>query len=708
MSALCWASHLTMGCCRLPPTLTTPLSPNCLRTLYCFHRRSHCSEPPSLTRELAGLTLARFDYYTPLLNRSEQSFQRRFLTTSASTRQREQVWNIMDRDVVVRTPDNEGYAELDILKRPCYPMMKNMFCARFISEVLEFPEVLSKIQMEELEAKLDSLGYSNGQWKEQPSLETLAGNGFLGAEVPERFGGLSYTMTENVRLMEAAAITNHAPVVISQNLFTQILLAHGSEQLQTEWLPRLVSGSVFGSVCTAESTGTSDLAAVRSEVRYPSARASLSPDSPLASALKSADNNSKNDLRLSGEKVAVLAASNARLFLVTANVYQTTSEDEEVEPSVFLVDREAGGVTVTACPHRPGLYTVRFDNTPVSHSNLIGDIGAAYSIFLAPYSNSRVLVATQTAAMLRQLLDSLMQHCIHRESFGRHMSDFCLPRYRLASMAAQLYSLESMVYVAAGIHDLSEIPDYTLEAAACHVTACQVARDVLEVAGRLLGTIGQTRSGEKGQLLDRCSNLAAIFSRHTASEEMTKMFITLEGLKFASKFHSHDVEIWRDPVENPLDSVKRTFRKVIRRRGRYKYDVDSFLHPSLESEAEILETMMGLFNDSLSQTLVHHGNEMMNQQTVLVWLSDAINAIFRNCATLARASRSYCIGLQDAQTEINIARAELRDSHDTAERLYKYVVDSPVLSPDRYYLDAADRLVETTRSGSSHPLTRLF
>ena len=73
-------------------------------------------------------------------------------------------------------------------------------------------------------------------------------------------------------------------------------------------------------------------------------------------------------------------------------------------------------------------------------------------------------------------------------------------------------------------------------------------------------------------------------------------------------------------------------------------------------QADELEECVHQFADLTLEALERFGADLMNQQAVLSWLAENVSDIYVVTAVLARASRSYCIGLRDAETEVSRGR----------------------------------------------------
>ena len=74
--------------------------------------------------------------------------------------------------------------------------------------------------------------------------QALADAGFLGALIPEEYGGSGAGLAElNIIIEETAAQGCPLLSLVIQSIVAPIIAAHGSEKLKSEWLPALANGS---------------------------------------------------------------------------------------------------------------------------------------------------------------------------------------------------------------------------------------------------------------------------------------------------------------------------------------------------------------------------------------------------------------------------------------------------------------------------------
>lgn len=70
----------------------------------------------------------------------------------------------------------------------------------------------------------------------------------------------------------------------------------------------------------------------------------------------------------------------------------------------------------------------------------------------------------------------MVEHCNTSKQFGLPLSKFSLVKLQLSEMESRLYSLESMLYLTAGLRDVAEYPDVDMESAIVKQFAAQTSQ----------------------------------------------------------------------------------------------------------------------------------------------------------------------------------------------------------------------------------------
>ncbi|WP_417426787.1 acyl-CoA dehydrogenase family protein [Hoeflea sp.] len=269
-------------------------------------------------------------------------------------------------------------------------------------------------------------------------VEALTESGFLGALIPEAFGGsglplrAAAVILETINASGCVASAAHAQMYIMGTL-----LRHGSEAQKRKYLPGIASGKLrlqaFG--VTEPSTG--------SDTTQLKTRAVRDGDSYV----------------INGQKVWTSRALYSDLMLLLA---RTTPVDEVKKRSdglsVFLVDlREARGNGVDIQPIKAlinhNTTEVFIKDLRVPAGNLIGEEGKGFRYILDGMNAERILVASECVGDGRWLLRKGVAYASERVIFGRPIGQNQGIQFPLARVHAELEAADMMCRKAAALFD---------------------------------------------------------------------------------------------------------------------------------------------------------------------------------------------------------------------------------------------------------------
>ncbi len=294
-------------------------------------------------------------------------------------------------------------------------------------------------------AALDGSGAEGDRlWQE------LAALGWLGAAIPEEYGGTGFGYEALCVLAEEAG--RHLlplPLASTVMLAAEALLLLGTEDQKTRWLPGIANGSVRGTLALAEGPG-------------------LPGADGIAATVEGG--------RLSGRKWPVADGLGARLIMVVAR--------SEREVGCFLVDAAAGGVTRTALASLDGARPqARLDFSGVAAERL----GAAgWSQVEAVLDRAAILLAFEQLGGAAACLEMATAFARERHAFGRAIGSYQAIKHKLADMfiaseLARSNAYGAMMALAAGSADLA------LAAAAARISATEAyslaARENIQTHG---------------------------------------------------------------------------------------------------------------------------------------------------------------------------------------------------------------------------------
>ncbi|KAI8426777.1 hypothetical protein MSG28_014463 [Choristoneura fumiferana] len=286
---------------------------------------------------------------------------------------------------------------------------------------------------------------------------------------------------------------------------------------------------------------------------------------------------------------------------------------------------------------------------------------------------------------------------------GKPLSDLPTLRSTVGSTLLDIYASESAEYFTAGLLDGYLNPDAEIETAMC--------RNFIAFHGQnkmlnLLAIPPLEHQKEFSQYFDDLRHLTL----RGENQDGVNMYIALNGIHHAGKIMSQEIKQIRNPLFHPGFIIK----KVIANRHQEKDDpkltlyLAEHLHPSLRPAAEQLEYCVLRMRFACETIMARHGNKVGEAFTELNRLAEAGSEILAMTAVLARASRSYCIGVRNAELEMKLAACFVEQSKDRVRKLIKELDDGEFVNLDHFRLQFGKRVLETKSTVVEKATTRVF
>jgi len=292
--------------------------------------------------------------------------------------------------------------------------------------------------------RLRELILDNAEW-DAPLWRQLAEMGFLGAAIPELYGGLGLGPIDLGVISEALGRANAAvPFFSSIVLAANALLLAGSEAQKACWLPRLASGETVATLACGE----------------PHA----GPNAGYANG------------RLGGSIAPVADAGVSTIAIVSAH--------DGNEPVLALVDLSAAGVDCTRLesfdqlrPH----YRITFDDAVAERLP-----GAARDVVPRLFDLAAVQAAFEGLGGAEACMTMARDHAMERRIFGRPLAGYQAIKHKLADVCLKVEFARSNAFFAAWA--ATDAPDeLPAAAAAARLSALSAfemaARENIQVHG---------------------------------------------------------------------------------------------------------------------------------------------------------------------------------------------------------------------------------
>lgn len=132
------------------------------------------------------------------------------------------------------------------------------------------------------------------------------------------------------------------------------------------------------------------------------------------------------------------------------------------------------------------------------------------------------------------------------------------------------------------------------------------------------------------------------------------------------------------------------------------------VHPSLEMAAFNVEHSVARLRMCTELMLSRCGADLVQEHTVTRRLADMVSLIYYMYASLSRASRSYCIGLPLAESELLMALTICMGSNERVKNLATEIFNGQYANNDNYLFGVADQIFKHKGYFPAHPLTYNF
>ncbi|MGY0614380.1 acyl-CoA dehydrogenase family protein [Vibrio sp. FJH11] len=296
--------------------------------------------------------------------------------------------------------------------------------------------------------------------------------GFLSLYTPEEQGGLGLSRLDSSIIFEQLSMgcTSTTAFMTIHNMVSWMIASFASDEIKTQFCPKLVTGEWLGSYCLTEPNAGSDAASL------------------TTSATK------KGDLYiLNGSKTFISGAGDTDVLVVMAR----TGESGAKGVSAFVVEANAKGISYGRKEPKMGWNSqptraVTFENVAVPAHHLLGEEGQGFIFAMKGLDGGRINIATCSVGTAQQALNHATQYMQERKQFGKSLAQFQALQFKLADMATELVAARQLVRYAASKLDKGD-SDATAYCAMAKRFATDVGFQVCDQALQLYGGYGYIR-----------------------------------------------------------------------------------------------------------------------------------------------------------------------------------------------------------------------
>ncbi len=258
--------------------------------------------------------------------------------------------------------------------------------------------------------------------------------GLLGVEYDEKYGGAGADVLTTVVLHEECARSRSGSFAMAVGVHTDMASPHlywtGSEQLKEKYLPAICRGEKLCAVAVTEPAGGSDVAAIRTR------------------AVRDGDHYVIN-----GSKMFITNGALADLYFVAARIGAGDETHRHKGISMFLVERETPGFTVSRTLDKMGMRAsdtaeLSFQDMRVPAEHLLGREGVGFYEVMRVFQRERLVAGLQAVAMSERALEDTIAYLRERQAFGGPLTDKQVVRHKLADLATMIEAARWLTYAA--------------------------------------------------------------------------------------------------------------------------------------------------------------------------------------------------------------------------------------------------------------------
>jgi acyl-CoA dehydrogenase family protein 9 len=447
-------------------------------------------------------------------------------------------------------------------------------------------------------------------------MDGLGKLGVLGMTVPKEYEGGGFSHTAYCRVLERLAQHCTATAVVvgaHQSIGLKALMLMGTEEQKRKYLPALGRGEMLAAFCLSEPEVGSDAANVQTSAR-------LSDDG--------------THWIINGEKKFATNAAIAGFMTVMARTPVTENGKTKDRVTAFIVTPDLPGFEIVS-PNRSkcgirGSWqaTLRFRDMRVPVGNILGELGKGLKVALSCLGYGRCTLSAGCVGGAKVAVEMAVQRARTRKQFGRPIGEFHLIKEKIARMAENLFAMEALTYMSAGLID-RHAEDLVLETAICKLFCSEAVWQITDDALQIWGGEGYMREhGIERMLRDARINRIV----EGASEVMTA-FIALMGMKAVGE----ELEGVLRSAKHPVGNFGRLAKFARHQFGDLVigHELDG-LHHQLADEGRALARLTKVLARDVVRLLGAHREAILDLELLHQRVANAVVELYAMAAVISK------------------------------------------------------------------------
>ncbi len=331
--------------------------------------------------------------------------------------------------------------------------------------------------------------------------------GWVAASWPKEYGGAGLSYMEQAILQERMSYYRAPSGDVATLIVGPTLMLAASEEMKSEWLPRIARGEARFWLAYSEPNAGSDLASLQTR------------------AVEDGDN-----LVVNGQKIWGTAAHVSCYAWMAVRTDVSAPLHKGI--SLVIVDNRSPGITVRPLTNICGLHSfneVFFDDVRVPKRNIVGEMNKGWYYLVTALGFERLAIPI---GGFRRTFEEIVRYTAETKDNGHVLSQRPLMRSMLADLAIRIEMSYTFFWRAAWMLDNGIVP--SIEASVLKLVTTELSQRMASIGMRVMGHYGQLEGRSKWSSLQGrvCSGYLDCISAlvGAGTSEIQRNIIAARGL----------------------------------------------------------------------------------------------------------------------------------------------------------------------------------
>ena len=455
-------------------------------------------------------------------------------------------------------------------------------------------------------------------------VEQMGELGFLGIDVPEKYGGSEMTKTGMCILAEGISFCGSPSFCTVWNVQTSIgslgIIWYGNDEQKTKWLPGICSGEKIAAFGLTEPEAGSD-----------------ATNSKTTGVLS---DDGKHYI-VNGQKIFISNGAWADTFIVALKI--------DGKFSSIVIEKGTPGFDIGKEEKKMGMegsstVPLYFTDCKVPVENLLGNVGDGAGPAFCGLNIGRFKLGASAIGGMMLGMQHAVEYAKSRKAFGQSISDFGSIQDKLATSAILTYTLDSTCYSVIGkqteaINELDKndpeyyvkqgntTEQYIAENSIVKVYGSEAAEELIDHCFQIYGGYGFIEEYPMAQAY-RDNRINKIWE---GTNEINRM---LCGRAMITKALSGEIG----------------FKEYLEKVDVYcNNGLDSGYEGDLKTEVECVEAAKAVYAICLNESLSKHGQDIGTEQVIIENLANILIYAYVGDSTLSRVIQNKDLYVQKNQ-----------------------------------------------------------